>query len=678
LAEVVRANTPNTDFDRIECAFRFADEHHGKQVRASGDPYISHPLAVAGILAQKRLDGASLATALLHDTVEDTNATLKEVQDRFGEEVASLVDGVTKLSKLELRSDQSKQAENFRKLVISMSRDIRVLLVKLADRLHNMRTLSYIGKPEKRQRIAHETMEIYAPLAGRVGLQDWRDELADLAFAELHPEARRSVIARLNYLRDHGQNLVEHVLTDLKALLRKEGVDAEIVGREKLPHSIWEKMKKKNVPFEQITDIMAFRVVVDDVAKCYQALGHIHGAYPAILGRFKDYISVPKSNGYRSLHTTVMGPGNLRIEVQIRTREMHEIAEYGVAAHWYYKEAGSREATDGQQFSWVRGLVDILDQTASSEEFLEHTRMEMYQDQVFCFTPKGELISLPQGATPVDFAYAVHSDIGDTCVGAKVNGKLLPLRSVLQNGDQVEITTSKTRSPSPEWLRFVVTGKAQARIRRAMRLQQREQYIQLGREIVRNLFAANSTDLKERALGPALDHFGYRDVNDLYAAVGEGLHSERELGACLFVPAQSSDEKVVSLLPARRHRQEKKQPVAIRGLIPGLALHFARCCHPLPGDPIVGIVTTGKGVTIHTADCASLESFHHTPERWLDVSWDPDAATANTARLRVIVENQPASLPTFPPASRRITATSPICASPTGRKTSWRCKSTSR
>ena len=646
----VSEHSPNAHFDVIERAYSFADSHHETQLRASGEPYITHPLAVAGIVAEKRLDTASIVTALLHDTVEDTSATLEEVSSLFGQEVAALVDGVTKLTKLELRSDQSKQAENFRKLVVSMSKDIRVLLVKLADRVHNMRTLHYIQKPEKRERIAHETMEIYAPLAQRMGMQDWRDELTDLSFAVLHPGARSSVIARLNYLREQGQNLVDRVIADLQRILDENDIDAEISGREKLPHSIWEKMKRKNVPFEQITDIMAFRVIVNDVGECYKTLGCIHNAYPAIVGRFKDYISVPKQNGYKSLHTTVIVPKNLRIEVQIRTREMHEIAEYGVAAHWYYKEAGNAEAVNGKQFSWVRGLVDILDHTADSDEFLEHTRMEMFQDQVFCFTPKGELIPLPQGATPVDFAYAVHSDIGDTCVGAKVNGKLVPLRTKLGSGDQVEITTSRNREPSPEWLRFVVTGKAQARIRRSMRLQQREQYIQLGKEIARNAFVEHNTDMTERALAPALDHFDFASSDDLYAAMGEGQVTERELSACLFAATlkKAPDDNVIPLLPAKRQQQQKdakkKQPLAIHGLIPGLALHFARCCHPLPGDKIVGIVTTGKGVTIHTHDCASLESFHHTPERWLDVSWDPDAATINTARLSVIVENVPGKL----------------------------------
>jgi len=651
LISTIQGYDTDADVDSIERAYLFAAEAHGSQRRASGEPYISHPLAVAGILAGKKLDPATIKTALLHDTVEDTHATLGELSERFGGEVAGLVDGVTKLSKLELQPDQSKQAENFRKLVVAMSRDIRVLVVKLADRLHNMRTLEYVRSPEKRARIANETMEIYAPLAERIGMQDWHDELTDLCFAELHPEARRSVLARLEYLRERGHSLVDRVMEALRHDLAREGITAEVSGREKLPYSIWEKMKRKDVPFEQLTDIMAFRVIVDDVDGCYRALGVIHGKYRAVIGRFKDYISLPKLNGYQSIHTTVIGPENLRVEVQIRTRGMHRVAEFGVAAHWTYKNADGSSATDGLQYSWIRGLLEILEQASGADEFLEHTRLEMYKDQVFCFTPGGALIPLPQGATPVDFAYAVHSDIGDHCVGAKVNGKLVPLRSKLQNGDQVEITTSRGRLPSQEWLQFVVTGKARARVRRAVRLRERDQYITVGKEILKTAFSANRAELTNRALTPALDQFGYATPDDLFAALGEGLQGEQAVIQTLFPdkPDAAADDKVVALAPARRQRAREKEraekpAVAIRGLIPGMAMHFARCCHPLPGDAIVGIVTTGKGVTIHTSDCASLESFRFTPERWLNVEWDPEAIAGHVARLRLSSAHQPGQL----------------------------------
>src|SRR5437588_696504 len=420
-----------------------------------------------------KLDGSSIVTGLLHDTVEDTVATLDDIERLFGPDIARLVDGVTKLSRIELQSDQTKQAENFRKLVLAMSEDIRVLLVKLADRLHNMQTLRFLKDAEKRRRIARETMDIYVPLAERIGMHRMKDQLEDLAFAELHPDARASVNARLGFLREHGGDIVARIVKELTETLKDGGLNATISGREKSPYSIWRKMQRKNVSFEQLADVMAFRIMVDDVGACYHALGIIHSSYHVVPGRFKDYISTPKPNNYRSLHTGVLGPERQRIEMQIRTADMHEVAELGVAAHWIYKQQEDR--TDGRQYRWLRELLDILDHASGPEEFLEHTKLEMFQDQVFAFTPKGDLIALPRGATPVDFAYAVHSEIGDTCVGAKINGRLLPLRTRLQNGDQVDIVTSNAQTPSPTWERFVVTGKARARIRRVIRTQQREQ-----------------------------------------------------------------------------------------------------------------------------------------------------------------------------------------------------------
>jgi len=477
LVERVKSYDPNADEDAINRAYVFAMKMHGSQKRASGDPYFSHPIEVAGILTKYRLDSSSIITALLHDTIEDTPATLEDIEKLFGSEIARLVDGVTKLSRIEMQSDHAKQAENLRKLVIAMSEDIRVLLVKLADRVHNMRTLHYIQKPEKRRRIALETMEIYAPLAERIGMQEIKMELEDLAFAELHGDARASIIARLNFLREQGGDLIGRILEELRATLAEAGIEATVSGREKTPYSIWLKMQRKNVGFEQLSDIMAFRVAVPTVEDCYRALGVIHSKYPMVPNRFKDYISTPKPNGYRSLHTGVFGPERHRIEVQIRTYEMHEVSELGVAAHWKYKATGSsnQKVTDGRQYRWLRELLDILEHASNPDEFLEHTKLEMFQDQVFCFTPKGDLIALPSGATPVDFAYAVHSDVGDTCVGAKINGRIMPLRSRLQNGDQVEIITSKAQTPNPTWERFVVTGKARARIRRFIRTQQRAQ-----------------------------------------------------------------------------------------------------------------------------------------------------------------------------------------------------------
>ncbi|CAA7613886.1 bifunctional (p)ppGpp synthetase II and guanosine-3',5'-bis pyrophosphate 3'-pyrophosphohydrolase [Magnetospirillum sp. LM-5] len=651
LVERVKSYDPAADEDAINRAYVFAMKMHGSQKRASGDPYFSHPIEVAGILTRYRLDSASIITALLHDTIEDTPATLDDLEKLFGPEIARLVDGVTKLSRIELQSDHAKQAENLRKLVIAMSEDIRVLLVKLADRVHNMRTLSYIANPDKRRRIALETMEIYAPLAERIGMQEIKMELEDLAFAELHGDARGSIIARLNFLREQGGDLIGRILEELRKTFEEAGVKATVSGREKTPYSIWLKMQRKNVGFEQLSDIMAFRVVVDSMEDCYRALGVIHSKYPMVPNRFKDYISTPKPNGYRSLHTGVFGPERHRIEVQIRTDEMHEVSELGVAAHWKYKSGGGR-MTDGRQYRWLRELLDILEHASNPDEFLEHTKLEMFQDQVFCFTPKGDLISLPSGATPVDFAYAVHSDVGDTCVGAKINGRIMPLRSRLHNGDQVEVITSKAQTPNPTWERFVVSGKARARIRRFVRTQQRAQYLDLGRAILVRAFRQEGYDLTERALEGVIKIFKAPTADDLMAMVGEGTVTAKDVVSSVYPELKNAQktDNVVHLgrtKPKPAHEREKRgNAVPIRGLIPGMAVHFAGCCHPLPGDRIVGIVTTGKGVTVHTIDCENLEQYAETPERWLDISWDETEGKAHIGRIDLVVNNEPGTLST--------------------------------
>src|SRR3954463_15465073 len=642
LVELVKSYDSKADDAALDRAYVYSMKAHGSQLRASGDPYFSHPVEVAGLLAQMKLDTASIITGLLHDTVEDTVATLDDIERLFGPEIGRLVDGVTKLSRIELQSDKTKQAENFRKLVLAMSEDIRVLLVKLADRLHNMRTLRFIESDDKRRRIARETMDIYVPLAERIGMHRMKDELEDLAFHELHPDARASITARLGFLREQGGDLVSSIVAEMTGTLREGGLDATISGREKSPYSIWRKMQRKNISFEQLADVMAFRVLVDSVTDCYQALGIIHSAYPVVPGRFKDYISTPKPNNYRSLHTSVIGPERQRIEVQIRTRDMHEVAELGVAAHWIYKQQIGR--VDGRQYRWLRELLEILEQASNPEEFLEHTKLEMFQDQVFAFTPKGDLIALPRGATPVDFAYAVHSQIGDTTVGAKINGRLLPLRTRLQNGDQVEIVTSKAQTPSPTWERFVVTGKARARIRRFVRTQQRTQYLDLGRAIVQKAFRQQGQEFSERPLEAVLKTFNCSTVEDLYVAVGQGLATGRAVVHAAFPQQHEPKAKVISLDRARRRAKRNDTAVPIRGLIPGMALHFAGCCHPLPGDRIVGIVTTGKGVTIHTIDCETLESFAETPERWLDVAWSNDDDATHVGRLNVTIANEPGNL----------------------------------
>jgi GTP pyrophosphokinase len=659
LVEKVRSYDKNADEDALNRAYVYSLKMHGSQTRASGDSYFSHPLEVAGILTGMKLDSASIVTALLHDTIEDTPATLADIERLFGKEIARLVDGVTKLSRIELQNadpgepnDQTRQAENFRKLLLAMSEDIRVLLVKLADRLHNMRTLHFIGDKVKRRRIARETLEIYAPLAERIGIHGVKDELEDLAFAELNPDARNSIIARLAFLRKEGGDLAERIIAALKRDLDGETIAGSVSGREKTPYSIWRKMQIKNVAFEQLSDIMAFRIVTETIGECYQVLGIMHGRYPTVPGRFKDYISTPKPNGYRSLHTAVIGPERQRIEIQIRTREMHEEAELGVAAHWAYK---SHTRSDGKQYRWLRELLEIVDQAQKPEEFLEHTKLELFQDQVFCFTPKGDLIALPRGATPVDFAYAVHSQVGDHCVGAKVNGRIVPLNSQLGNGDQVEISRSKTQTPSPAWERFVVTGKARAHIRRYVRNLQRQEYLTLGKAMLQKIFRQEGQEFSEKSVLPILKSFRLESPDDLYAEIGAGNRTTREVFTAIFPghkttqPGQAEgDEAKVLPFPAKPRAKGKERPLPIRGLIPGLAVHFARCCHPLPGDRIVGIVTTGKGVTVHTLDCETLESFSETPERWLDISWGDEAEPGDHAgRLTVTIANEPGSLGTL-------------------------------
>ncbi|MBV9061710.1 MAG: bifunctional (p)ppGpp synthetase/guanosine-3',5'-bis(diphosphate) 3'-pyrophosphohydrolase, partial [Alphaproteobacteria bacterium] len=489
LVERVKAYDPGADEALLNRAYVYAMKAHGKQFRASGDPYFSHPLEVAAILTELKLDVPTIVTALLHDTVEDTYVTIGDVTQNFGEEIANLVDGVTKLSQLELFSERTKQAENFRKLMLAITNDIRVLLVKLADRLHNMRTLHFIEKPEKRRRIAQETVDIYAPLAGRIGMQNMREELEDLAFAELDPEARNSIVTRLARLDAQSGDRIARIAQQLKQKLDEAGIDASVTGRAKRPYSIWRKLKDKQLNFEQLSDIFGFRVITKTVDDCYRALGVLHRHWRMVPERFKDFVSNPKTNGYQSIHTTVIGPEQQRVEVQIRTEDMHDVAERGVAAHWRYREhVEERSASAESAYQWLREMVDLLEHGNSPEEFLEHSRLTMYQDQVFCFTPKGDLISLPRGATPIDFAYAVHTDVGNTTVGAKVNGVHVPLHTPLRNGDQVEIIRTKDQTPSPLWEQFAVTGRARFEIRRFLRHAQRDEHIKFGRKILEKTF----------------------------------------------------------------------------------------------------------------------------------------------------------------------------------------------
>ena len=660
LTEKVHAYDPKADTGLIDAAYVLAMQAHGTQRRDNGDPYITHPVAVADILAGYRLDTASIATGLLHDVIEDTPIKLPDIEARFGKEIAGLVDGVTKLTRLELQSDRTKQAENFRKLVLAMSRDIRVLLVKLADRLHNMRTLHFVRNDDRRKRIARETMDIYAPLAERIGMDAVKTELQTLAFTQLEPEAYGTIQARLNFLRGQGADVIDEVRGELIRVCREAGVDIiDVTGREKSPYSIWEKMHRRNVAFEQLSDIMAFRVVVRTKGDCYGALGAVHSAYPVIAGRFKDYISTPKSNGYQSLHTgvTLREPLNQKIEIQIRTPEMNDVAENGVASHWIYKTSDAKiDMRETQRFRWVQDLLEILENSAP-DEFLENTKLELYADQVFCFTPKGQLIQLPRGATSVDFAYAVHSQVGDTCVGAKINGRLLPLRHVLQNGDQVEIMTARGGTPSPQWERYVVTGKARARIRRFIHQEQRQQSRDVGRAELTKAFRQAGVDGSEKALEPALKALKFGAVDDLYISIGNGNTMPRDVVNAAY-PELRQTARAPRMIPpmlARGGRSPTRldNDMPLTGLVPGMAYSFAGCCHPVPGDEVVGIVTTGKGVTIHGRECQTLTGFAATPERFIDVDWNYEVLgkggssgkpPGHTARISVIAGNEPTAL----------------------------------
>jgi len=640
LISKVKQYNNELDENLLQHALDFGTEAHKNQKRKSGEPYFTHPIEVAIILADYNLDTDSIITALLHDTVEDTEVTLKDLEKHYGKNVAKLVDGVTKLTQLELK--HSKQSENFRKLLVATADDLRVLLIKLADRLHNMQTIQHFTNYDKKLRIANETMDIYAPLAERIGMQKIKDELQDLSFQVLYPDVRQSIINRLDYLKSKGQVQVDNILTELQTHMNAAKIkNAKVVGREKRPCSIWNKMKRKNVGFEQLSDIFAFRVFVDKPEHCYKALGIIHTKYHAIGEHFRDYISTPKPNGYQSLHTTIMGPQKQVIEVQIRTYKMHEVAENGFAAHWSYKQ--NREISkDGKQYRWIRDVMDILGHSENPEEFLENTKMSMYHDQVFCFTPRGDLIPLIKGSTPVDFAYAVHSDVGRTCVGAKVNGSVVPLRRVLDNGDQVDILTSSEATPNPIWDNFVATGKAKSEIRKYIRSSQNTQYISLGKSILSKYFKSKGKVLRKNDISTIIDKFNLKDEEELNLQIGNGTLDRAEVYNKIH-----PDGFGTTVLKALRFtkEQKKEQPIPIKGLVPGMAMHFNECCHPIPGDKIIGIMTAGKGVTIHTIDCETLENFTNTPERWLDVTWDTASKQSTfNGRIKVIIAHEKGTL----------------------------------
>ena len=696
LVEKVTRYNPNADEGLLNKAYVYAMQKHGTQQRANGDPYFSHPLEVAGILTDLKLDDSTIAVALLHDTIEDTDATRSEIDAVFGEDIGRLVEGLTKIRKLDLVSKKAAQAENLRKLLLAISEDVRVLLVKLADRLHNMRTLQHMPE-EARKRIAEETLEIYAPLAGRMGMHDMREEMEELAFRTVNPLAHDTIATRLAGLRDRNRSLIAGIEKELTERFEKSGIRALVWGREKRPYSIFRKMERKAVSFEQLSDIIGFRVIVGTKADCYPAVGILHTTSPAVPGRFKDYISTPKQNDYRSIHTTVIGPGSQRVELQIRTEEMNRIAEFGIAAHALYKDGvavkpkgngggnggangpnGGNGAAKGngrtsgfneeiRAYDWLRRTIGMLAEGDSPEEFLEHTKLELFQDQVFCFTPKGRLIALPRGATPIDFAYAVHTDIGDTCVGAKVNGRNMPLLTELHNGDEVEIVCSKAQVPATAWESMVVTGKARAAIRRATRTAVRRQYAGLGRRILERAFQRAKRPYSEELAAAVLSRLGQNNIEDKLAADRRG-----EIPSANVVKAVNTDHKQERQTRAKGRSDEGwfglkrgsgmkfrvpglsrkagtkgggEHAIPIRGLTGDMPVRFAEG-GAVPGDRIVGITTPGEGVTIYPIQSPALKAFDDEPDRWLDVRWetDPDERTRFPARIEVTAINEPGTL----------------------------------
>ncbi|MDD9912172.1 MAG: bifunctional (p)ppGpp synthetase/guanosine-3',5'-bis(diphosphate) 3'-pyrophosphohydrolase [Alphaproteobacteria bacterium] len=655
LIDKVLKYNPKADVALLNRAYVFSMKAHGNQKRASGQPYLAHPLEVAAILADMKLDEASIATGLLHDTLEDTLASYEELENLFGEDIASLTEGVTKLSRIEFNDKATAQAENFRKLLLAMSQDIRVLLIKLADRLHNMRTLEYVSKVEKRKRIAKETMDIFVPLADRIGLYGLKSELEDLSFQSIDLLEYEKIEARMAEWRAQ-DNLVNRVMDSLKEELAKAEIEASVTGREKTIYSVHRKMQRKNLTFDQLTDIVAYRIIVKNKRDCYAVLGLMHDVFRAIPGRFKDYISAPKPNGYQSLHTSVIGPFGNRMEVQIRTEEMHAIAESGVAAHWLYKEnrveTQESESHEGSQYKWLRQLMEHLQGLDDPQEFYENAKLELFSENVFVFTPQGDLLALPQGATPLDFAYHIHSDIGNRCQAVRVNGRVLPLRSRLENGDTIEIITSKGQKPNPGWKEFVVTAKAKTAINRFIRSQEREAQLRLGREILEKTSRRDGYPIAtDKELSKVVEPLKQDDIEGLFVALAQGRAFPRQIFDILYpeqekTQVEQEEDKLNNLHSGTKNTDTA---IGIEGVVQGMAIHMAKCCNPLPGEPIVGIITTGKGISIHQRDCRNLDALSDQPDRFLSVRWNDESQTEEgaavyTARLRMNLHHQPGTL----------------------------------
>lgn len=675
LVDRVRAYHPDVDEDFLNRAYVYATKMHGGQRRASGDPYYSHPVEVAGILTELKLDSATIATALLHDTLEDTHATPAQIKQMFGAEVLHLVNGVTKLSRLERVTDEAMQAENFRKMLVATARDIRVLLVKLADRLHNMRTLQHIKEMRKRRRIAQETLDIYAPLAGRMGMQAFREEMESLAFAELNPKAEKLLRARIAKQADKNLLLLDDIRQAVEKALRAQGLKAQVTARTKSLFAIWQKIERKETALEQLSDIYGVRVVLPSEEDCYRALGALHRRWACVPGRIKDYISLPKNNGYRSLHTTLQGPQEQRVELQLRTHEMHELAENGVAAHWAYKERAQRanaagrkacgtraqggahgdaqgdaqgEFDDLQQFLWLRDMVKNFQKDVTAEEFMEHTKMELFSDQVFCFTPQGRLIILPRGAVAIDFAYGVHTEIGHSARGVRVNGRAVPLREKLKNGDEVEVLRARTRTvPPASWEGIVRTGKARAAIRRARQAQMQREYRRLGQDALQQLFASEGRQWKDSVLERALVPFALKNLDALYAAVGKGELSGQDVLRKIFPTSRTRRflRGAVRALANRVTRSRHSVAIPIRGGLHGAAISFAQNCFALPGDDIVGIRQPDRSLLVYPARARGLGRYERQPKRFVPLQWKSELGDAFFAsRLALTLANQIGSM----------------------------------
>ncbi len=624
--------------NKVHNALRLSENAHSNQLRKSGDPFIIHPLEVAKILTSIKLDGDSIAAGLLHDTIEDTSLSLDEINSKFGIQISELVQGLTKISKYSLKVNNQKFGENYKKLILATTKDLRVILIKLADRLHNMRTLNFIFDENKKTNTALETLEVYAPLAQRLGMKEWQDELEDLSFKIINNDARKSIIDRLEYLKSKDENIIDEIRYDLKKNFLQEDISCNIEGRIKTPYSIWNKIKNKNISFEQLSDIMAFRVITNSTRECYRCLGIIHRKYPYIHGRFKDFISAPKSNGYRALHTSVLGPKNKKIEIQFRSNVMNQIADFGVAAHWKYKDPKKIKEKDTKEYIWVHDLVDSMNTSTSQDELIENSKLKVFQNDIYVFTPKGDIIELPKNATSIDFAYAIHSQIGDQCVAAKINEKLQPLKTVLKNGDQIEIITSESSQPSPLWERFAVTSKVKSQLRRFFKSKKRDEHIIFGKEILNSYFLKENYELNNTVEDKIKQQFKVKSIDDLYELLGSGS-----------ITAVSVLKKIYpefDYKPSNKFDENKFNSIQLKGLTAGMSYHLAGCCSPLQGDKIVGIVTAGIGVAVHTIECQTLTSYQDTPERWLNISWETKNSINSffNARIVVVLKNKPGSL----------------------------------